>query len=99
MTYNNGNSNDHWRERLDRFERGLEETRQLVESNARAIQALVDQSAGARATTERLAELTEAVVAMLARQDETNPTILARLNRIEGKVDQLLEGQQPPPQE
>lgn len=93
----------------------FEELQQIVESNSRAIQAMLDNQAEDRLEREelraailrleqtavrhdqllvRLSELNEGVVSMLARQDETQPTILAKLNSIERKVDRLLE---PPP--
>ena len=92
MTNSNG-------DRLERIER-------LVESNARAIQALGDRiselthdidgltEAGRQAQEER-AELRRATIGianLLSSLDEDRPTILRKLNTIENKVDRILEG-------
>lgn len=88
------------------------ELKLLVESNARAIQALGDRTTAlARIQEEaaeerqelrnstlrlsdailRLATMQEGVNNMVASLDSDRPTILARLNRIENKVDQILQ--------
>ncbi|MBW4474857.1 MAG: hypothetical protein KME45_31435 [Stenomitos rutilans HA7619-LM2] len=81
------------------------ELRQLIESNARAIQALLDARAEERMefqafqeritrlddVVERLTNLQVGISRMLASLDEDRPTVLRKLNAIEGKVDRLLE--------
>ncbi len=86
-----------------------DELRKLIESNARAIQAMLDARAedrlefqefrqrmettvsGLQDVTMRLANLQEGMARMLASLDEDRPTVLRKLNAIEGKVDRLLE--------
>ncbi|MEB3212449.1 MAG: hypothetical protein VKL39_13910 [Leptolyngbyaceae bacterium] len=79
-----------------------DELRQLVSSNARAIQALSDSIAELTndrleaqrvAQTER-AELRQAMIGianLVSALDSDRPTILRKLNSIEGKVDRILE--------
>ncbi|MEI6330534.1 MAG: hypothetical protein WCP16_14950 [Pseudanabaena sp. ELA645] len=81
-----------------------EELRQLVESNARTAQAMLDTIADAKDEREELREgiikLQEAVVRLtniqqgvsnlLAALDEDRPTILRKLTTIENKLDQVL---------
>jgi len=81
-----------------------QELQQIVESNARAIQALADriaelalvqeeaatERAELRAATIRVTALTEGIANLVASLDDDRPTILGRLSRIENKVDQLL---------
>ena len=82
-----------------------EELKQLVESNARTAQAILDSMAEARLereernakldqTLEKLTALNEGVVNLLSSMDEDRPTVLRKLNAIENKVDRLLERQQ-----
>ncbi len=86
-----------------------DELRKLIESNARAIQAMLDARAeerlefqefrqrmeasvsGLQDVTMRLANLQEGMARMLASLDDDRPTVLHKLNAIEGKVDRLLE--------
>jgi len=77
--------------RLDRIEA-------LVESNARAIQALGERITGlvirSEEAQEERAELRRATVGianLLSSLDSDRPTILRKLNTIETKVDQLLQ--------
>jgi chromosome segregation ATPase len=91
--------------RLDRIETLLEQTAQRVDSNSRAIQAILDamvsereQRAELRAATARTEEaiarittLNEGVVNLLTSLDEDRPTVLRKLNDLERKVDRLLE--------
>lgn len=76
----------------------LRQTEQIANSNARSIQALADAQAEDRLerqelrdATARLADLAEGMGNWITRLDENQPTILARLRSIEGKVDRLLE--------
>lgn len=92
-------------DRLDRIEALLEQTAQQVDSNSRAIQAILDAMVSEReqrselreatARTEeaiaRITTLNEGVVNLLASLDEDRPTVLRKLNDLERKVDQLLE--------
>lgn len=80
---------------------------QIVESNARSIQALSDWIAELihvqekaqedrrelREATIRLERLSEGVVSLLGSLDEDRPTRLRKLNTIENKLDQLLNRQ------
>jgi hypothetical protein len=82
-----------------------EELRQLIESNARTAQAMLDTMAEARLEREELREgmikLQEAVIRLadtqrgianlLASLDDDRPTILRKLTTIENKLDQILE--------
>lgn len=82
-----------------------EELKQLVESNARTAQAMLDAMAEARqerqelregmvqlqSAMERLTSLQEGIANLLASLDDDRPTILRKLTAIESKVDQLLE--------
>ena len=82
-----------------------DELRQLVESNARTAQAMLDTIAEARLEREELREgmikLQEAMVRfadtqrgianLLASLDNDHPTILRKLTTIENKLDQVLE--------
>lgn len=84
-------------DRLDRLEA-------IVESNSRALQALLDAQASDRLqraelqsaitdinqAIQRLTTLNEGVVNLLSSLDSDRPTILSKLNKIENKVDRLL---------
>ena len=91
MTNTNGNNSA----RLDRIEA-------IVESNSRAIQAMMEQRTSERLEHEermnrledllgRLTRIEEAQNRMLANMDEERPTILRKLTAIENKVDTLIE--------
>jgi hypothetical protein len=82
-----------------------EELKQLIESNARATQAMLDNMAEARLERQELREgmvqLQNAVVQLINVQsgianlltslDEDRPTVLRKLTAIENKLDRLLE--------
>ncbi len=82
-----------------------EELKQVVESNARAIQAMLDAMAEARQereefregmlrlenVVERLTIVQEGIANLLASIDEDRPIIFRKLAAIESKVDRLLE--------
>lgn len=84
------------------------ELQQIVESNSRSIQALGDRTAEIllaqeeareerqelRQATLRLTELVEGLANLTASLDDDRPTILGRLNRIENKIDRLLQSSQ-----
>ncbi len=83
-----------------------DELKQLVESNARAIQALGDQISElthdlhrlARDSQAERAELRQATIGianLLSSLDEDRPTILRKLSTLENKVDRLLERGEP----
>jgi hypothetical protein len=59
---------------------GLQETKKVVDSNSRAIQAILDQAATDRLKheqrMERMERLSEGLVNMLSSIDEDRPTIL-----------------------
>jgi len=85
-----------------------EELKQLIESNARTAQAMLDTMAEARlerqelregmiqlqSAVERLANIQEGIVNLLVSLDDDRPTILRRLTVIENKVDRLLRQEQ-----
>jgi uncharacterized protein YpbB len=70
------------------------ETQVIIESNSRAIQAMLDQAATDRlnheARMEKLESLSEGLINMLSSIDEDRPTILRKLNTIEQKTDSIL---------
>ncbi|MEB3219504.1 MAG: hypothetical protein VKN72_25155 [Nostocales cyanobacterium 94392] len=82
-----------------------EELQQLVESNARTAQAMLDAMTEARferqelrsgmvqlqSAVERLVNIQEGVTNLLVSLDNDRPTILRKLNTIENKLDRLLE--------
>jgi chromosome segregation ATPase len=71
------------------------ETQAIVESNSRAIQAMLDQAATDRlnheARMEKLENLSEGLINMLSSIDEDRPTILRKLNTIEQKTNSILD--------
>ena len=78
------------------------ELQQIVESNSRAIQAMLDAQETERLMNEEYkreaaeerSELRQAMIGianLLSSLDSDRPTILRKLNTIEGKVDRLLE--------
>ncbi|GAA6617418.1 hypothetical protein [Scytonema sp. NUACC26] len=85
-----------------------EELKQLIASNAKAIQAATDERVELRLAVGRLEEnigridraieqlttLNQGIVRLLASLDDDRPTILRRLMSIENKVDQLLDQKQ-----
>jgi 5'-3' exonuclease len=88
--------------RQEDYERRQEEIDRIVESNARAIQAMVDQRvedkleheqnlAELREILRRVTNVQEGLARMLVSLDDDRPTILRKLNSIENKVDQILE--------
>ena len=98
MTNSNGNNND----RMDRIERLLESVAQRTDSNARAIQAIIEQRATDRLEHEEKIEfLTEnqrqiiqtqkGIANLISSLDEDRPTILRKLTTIENKIDALVE--------
>jgi len=82
-----------------------DELRQLVESNARTAQAMLDTIAEARLEREelrggmiklqeamvRFADTQRGIANLLASLDNDHPTILRKLTTIENKLDQVLE--------
>ncbi len=88
-------TNENSSDRLDRIEA-------IVESNARAIQAMAEQQATDRLKHDeamaemrdivsRLTDVQRGMAKMLGNIDETQPTMLRRLMAIENKVDILIE--------
>lgn len=85
-----------------------EELKQLIESNDRTAQAMLDSMAEARLerqelregiirlqdAVERLVNVQEGVANLLTSLDSDRPTILRKLNSIENKVDRLLQQNQ-----
>ena len=78
-----------------------QELQQLVASNARTIQAMLEQQETTRLRYEeqmdefrqgmlRLARVEEGLVNMVVSIDEDRPTVLRRLTSIENKVDRIL---------
>ncbi|MBD2771288.1 hypothetical protein [Iningainema tapete] len=85
-----------------------QELKQLVESNARTDQAILDAMVEDRLerqqlregmirlenVVERLTNIQQGVNNLLASLDSDSPTILRKLTAIENKVDRLLEREQ-----
>jgi hypothetical protein len=67
----------------------------LIESNARAIQAMLDQAVTDRlnheARMEKLENLSEGLINIVSSLDEERPTILRKLNTIEQKTNSILD--------
>ena len=94
-------------ERLDRMEallsetiQGLAATRKIVESNGKAIQAMLDQRASdqlkhqqqleeQRKINQKLSTCIEGLGNMFSKIDEGQPAILRKLTTIENKLDSL----------
>jgi C4-dicarboxylate-specific signal transduction histidine kinase len=86
------------------------ELQQIVESNARSIQALADRNAEishqiedllesqrlATAEREQLRQATIGIANLLSSLDSDRPTILRKLSTIEKKIDRILEGDELP---
>jgi deoxyadenosine/deoxycytidine kinase len=84
------------------------ELKQLIESNAKTAQAMLDEMAEARQerqelregmiqiqnAVERLANVQEKIADLLVSLDGDRPTILKKLSEIEKKVEQLLQQKQ-----
>ena len=79
-----------------------EELQQLIASNARTIQAMLEQQETNRLRHEeqmsemreailRLTKVEEGLVNMISSVDEERPTLLRRLMSIENKIDRILE--------
>ena len=79
-----------------------QELQQLVASNARTIQAMLEQQETTRLRHEeqidefrqgmlRLARVEEGLINMMVSIDEDRPTVLRKLTSIENKVDRILE--------
>ena len=79
-----------------------QELQQLVASNARTIQAMLEQQETSRLLHEeqmneirqamlRLASVEEGLINMMVSIDRDRPTVLRRLVSIENKVDRILE--------
>jgi hypothetical protein len=79
-----------------------QELQQLVASNARTIQAMLEQQETSRLRHEeqideirqailRLERVEEGLINMMVSIDEDRPTVLRRLASIENKVDRILE--------
>ncbi len=79
-----------------------QELQQLVASNARTIQAMLEQQETSRLRHEeqideirqamlRLERVEEGLINMVVAIDEDRPTVLRRLVSIENKVDRILE--------
>jgi hypothetical protein len=80
----------------------LEETKALANSNAKAIQAMLESQATHRLEHQeridrlddvmtRIASVQEGMSNWLVAIDDTQPTVLRRLNSIEDKINKLLE--------
>jgi hypothetical protein len=94
MTSSNGNNGD----RLNRIEA-------IVESNSRAIQAMMEQRATDRLEHEermrfleenqrQLIQTQRGIANLVSSLDEDRPTVLRKLTAIENKVDSLIERNQ-----
>ncbi|AFY45934.1 hypothetical protein Nos7524_0005 [Nostoc sp. PCC 7524] len=82
------------------------ELKQLIETNAKTVQSMLDEMADAREerqelregmiqlqkAVERLTQVQEGIFNLLLSVDGERPTILNKLSEIENKLDQLLQG-------
>ncbi|WP_066382306.1 MULTISPECIES: hypothetical protein [unclassified Anabaena] len=82
------------------------ELKQLIEANAKTVQAMLDEIADAREerqelregmlqlqkAIEKLTKVQEGIYNLLLSGDGDRPTILNKLSEIETKLDQLLQG-------
>lgn len=84
-------------ERMSRLDDRMEELAQSQQATSRDVAQLVTiQQQSSQALNEamiRLADTQEGVVRLLSSLNEDRPTILRKLNTIEGKVDSLLQRQ------
>jgi archaellum component FlaC len=80
-------------QRMDRLEETIEETAAIAQATSRDVAHLVGTQEEFRAALLKLTDLSEGISLLVAGVHETQPTILAKLNRIENKVDRLLEDQ------
>jgi chromosome segregation ATPase len=82
-------------ERMARIEEQMQELTAISQATSRDVAQLVTtQQQSSQALNEamiRLADTQEGVVRLLSSLDEDRPTILRKLNTIEGKVDSLLQ--------
>lgn len=89
----------------EKFDRKLQETTNIANSNSRTIQAMLEQRETDRLEHERrmtrleeiaadVATTQKAVIKILASLDEDRPTILRRLMKIEDKLDRIWEQNQ-----
>ena len=94
MTNSNGNNSEH----LNRIEA-------IVESNSRAIQAMMEQRATDRLEHEermkfleenqrQLIQTQRGIANLVSSPDEDRPTVLRKLTAIDNKVDFLIERNQ-----
>jgi phosphate uptake regulator len=81
------------------------ELKQLIETNAKTVQSMLDEMADAREerqelregmiqlqkAVERLTQVQEGIFNLLLSVDGDRPTILNKLSEIENKLDQLLQ--------
>ncbi|MCF4969765.1 hypothetical protein [Nostoc sp. CMAA1605] len=81
------------------------ELKQLIETNAKTVQAMLDEMADTREerqelregmiqlqkSVERLIQVQEGIFNLLLSVDGDRPTILKKLSDIENKLDQLLQ--------
>jgi ABC-type transporter Mla subunit MlaD len=92
---------DRFAETVERFIVGADERFEELTAVTQAIgrdmaQLVTTQQQSSQALNEamiRLADTQEGVVRLLSSLDEDRPTILRKLNTIEGKVDTLLQHQ------
>ena len=79
-----------------------EELKQLIESNARAIQGMIEQRVSDRLEHEermrfleenqrKLIQTQRGIANLVSSLDEDRPTVLRKLTSIENKLDRLLE--------
>ncbi|QLE55083.1 hypothetical protein [Nostoc sp. TCL26-01] len=82
-----------------------EQLQQLIETNARTAQAMLDEMSEARherqelregmiqlqKSVERLTKIQEGIFNLLVSVDGDRPTILKKLSAIENKLDQVLQ--------
>jgi len=92
MTHSNGSSPQRWDDtRLDRFASTTEAAIQALSRDvAQMVQTHTEFMASQQEINQRLADVQEGLAGVAANIDQTQPTILQKLNSIQGKLDELL---------
>jgi archaellum component FlaC len=78
-------------QRMDRLEEAIEDTTAIAQATSRDVAHLVNTQEDFREVLRKLTDLTEGVTILVSGVHDNQPAILAKLNRIENKVNRLLE--------
>lgn len=83
------------KERAERFEQGLEETRQIVQSNSRSIEALSAEVRAVSGTIEALGRKIDLYVTLrnqdLAAGNDERQAVITRISRVQRTVDKIAD--------